>query len=166
MTKKARFITLLEMVLVMALLTLVGSVGGYLSYAASKKEEFNAACTATLDRLRFAEELMMLGVDIDVRFRFINNQLHVLLIPDRILDPTTSRLLAIKSPIDGITQVEFNQLPLDQIRLRYTSYGMQKPKGELRLLGKFGERTITLQEVAQDLNTQDLYPHEIFQKAT
>jgi hypothetical protein len=163
---KARCVTLLEVVLVMALLAIVGSVGGYLSYSASKKEEFNAACTATLERLRFAEELMMLGVDIDVRFRFIRNKLHVLLIPDRILDETTARLLSIRSPIEGIAAVEFNHLPLDQIRLRYTSFGMEMPKGELILKGKFGEKTITLKEIQQPFNTTEVYPHEILQKAT
>lgn len=166
MIRKARFVTLLEIVLVIAILTLVGGVGGYMSYSASKKEEFHAACDAVLDRLRFAEELMMMGVDIDVRFRFIHNKLHVLLVPDRVLDQTTTGLLAIKAPIEGITKVEFDHLPIDQIRLRYASYGMEMPEGDLRLTGKFGEKSISLHRLPTPSNSTELYPNEILQKAT
>lgn len=164
MIKRARHISMLEMILVIALLSVVGSAAGYFSFSASKKEEFQAATHAVMDRMNLAEELMMLGVDLTVTFEKKEKSLLVHLKTDRELDGTTGRLLSIPSPITGIDHISFEGLDSQDIKLHYGSFGMLMPKGDLILKGRYGEQTLPLSlKQVPEKYSQDLYPHEVLQ---
>ena len=165
MIKRANF-TLIEMVLVISLLALIGSTIGFVSYRSSKQEEFKVASAQVERRLRFAEELMHLGTDLDVTFQKRGKELLILMEPDHSLNLTTMKLLALQSPITGIDEVEFNQERLEKIRLQYLSKGLKQPQGEIHLKGPYGETSITLgnENATLSLRTEELYPYEILQK--
>lgn len=152
---------MVEMVLVIAILALVGGVAGFLSFTASKKEEFNAACSALQRRLQFAEELMMLGTDLEVSFKKEGPKFLVVIEPDRAMNPTTAKLLEIDSPIYGIEEIYFKTLPMDKIKFNYLSKGFQRPEGELIVRGKYGEAVLKLGNNETDFFSEDLYPHEV-----
>jgi type II secretory pathway pseudopilin PulG len=165
--KRARFVSMLEMILVIALLATVGSAASYLTFSASKKEEFQAAAGAVMDRLKFAEELMMLGSDLSVTFKQDGKHFFVELKTDRDLDGTTKKLLSIPSPITGIDTVLFNGQDARGLKLDYGSFGMIMPQGEITLKGRYGETTFPIKpRGSQDKLSQDLYPYEVLQKAS
>lgn len=153
----------MEMVLVIAILALVGTFGGYVSFSASKKEEFQAACQALEERLQFAEELMLLGTDLVVTFKREGRKFHVFMEPDRDFNLTTAKLLAIQAPLYGIEEVSFNNLPTEKIELRYTSKGLQIPQGELAVRGNYGEKILKFNK-KYTLLSEDLYPNEALPK--
>lgn len=139
---KKQALTLLEMVLVMALVSIALGTLAFKIPQALRVEKFESSLQRLLAKLELAEEWVLnYQTDIHLHFEKEKEHLRVVLEPQI---PLTSPLAELNrySDLEGIHSVSFNKQPLSS--LVYDASIGATPTGELTIQGKNQEATLIL----------------------
>lgn len=135
---RRRFATLIEMVVFMAILTLVAGVIGVKINQAMQEQRFRTEVTLILDRLRLAQNLMLiLNEDVKVHFKKAEGGIQYSLSFECFLDKGWEREFSRPQFLTAVRHVDFKgdkeNSGLGEFSLDFMSGGTVMSKGILRL---------------------------------
>lgn len=142
--KSKRSFTLLEILIVLALLSLVTGVGAFNIQRLFTKQRTLNEMETFLDQLRNATELMTLcGADGEIRVAMEGGKWTSEWRPSTPLSEQAKKLIKTEKEIyNNIQDISFNDLT--QFTLGFYSKGFFMSEGQVKLRGNGIERTITL----------------------
>ena len=161
-----RWFTLIELVIVIALLTLAGGVIGVKTVGALQEQRFRSEVYLVVERLRLAQELMLImNCDVTLKFKQLphNKGIEVQLLTDQKLPPSWHALVGTAPlKLGYINLVEYDGPHLlpngpGELNLAFYSKGIVMSRGIVRLAT--GERFID--NVLERYVPLKGYPHPI-----
>lgn len=136
MIKTRRFITLIEMLIVMSILALVLGVVSLNIGDAVKTERFRASVGVLVDKLRLAQDVMLiLRTSVRVQLEQKDNGLYCTLLTEGGLTPALARATTETLVIQDIRGFSYTdadgKTSMDRATLKFLSAGSQMSRGRL-----------------------------------
>ena len=189
MTTRRRYVTLIEMLIVMVLIVTIGSAIAFGVTKAVKKERLRAGVDVVVDTIQLAQDMMLnlsANTGVVIEEKKSGGFSCAITFDDVMRFPQMKAFIDKASVIPGVSRISF--LPDDPseetmtppITLHFFSSGSVMSRGNIALIAPSGEeRYIYLSgnpeaiTSSEEKGTQhyvddsdDLYPHEIFDDAT
>lgn len=136
--RQRRFVTLIEVVIVMAILSLMAGIIGVNISKAMQEQKFRTEVGLVIERLRLAQNLMLiLGEDVKVYFKKVENGISVELALQCSTNKGWGKELTRKQILTAVRQVDFKgereDLGRDEFGLDFMSGGVSMSRGILKL---------------------------------
>lgn len=159
MMRRTNF-TLIEMVVVVALLLVIAASVGFGFFHALEKERFKGAVCQVKSALSIAEGFTEMGEDVRCYFSVTPQGFSIEIVPERGLLPATKVLLNTKRKIDGVDTITYieegDELIGGEIELKYISRAY--PLGVLWLRKKGWEEALPLNKERKEKG-EEPYPY-------
>ncbi len=149
---RRRFVTLIELLIVIAILTAILGVVGINITGAVRTERFRGSVKVLTDRLQLAQDIMLIvRADVRVTLERKNDGLHVSLNVDGALTPALDRATKDTMIVSGIRAFRFTNSDGESFDntavLDFYSGGSRMPRGELLLAEESLNANDAFQEV-------------------
>lgn len=129
---KPRFLTLLEMVIVIGILAIMATLVTFNIAGMFREQRFRTSVELVLDRMQLAQNVMLiLNSDVEIAFDKNEDEQYICTIDvEKPLPKHLAGIVAQSLTLDGIETITFND-STDEITLKYQALKKEIPRGVL-----------------------------------